>query len=69
MNWTIRLGATPGGTEMIRVALAGYGYWGPKLARNIAQSPHCALAAVCDPSARRLVLARRAHPAVHLTTD
>jgi len=54
---------------MIRVAVVGYGYWGPNVARNVAEVPECGLVAVCDPSVRRLVLARRAHPAAHLTTD
>ena len=54
---------------MIRVAVAGYGYWGPKLARNIAEARECELAAICDPRMGRLVLARQAHPGTHLSTD
>ena len=54
---------------MIRIAVAGYGYWGPKLARNIAEARECELAAICDPLVGRLVLARQAHPGTHLTTD
>ena len=33
---------------MIHVALAGYGYWGPKLARNFNELSGATLAAVCD---------------------
>ena len=54
---------------MIRIAVAGYGYWGPKLARNIAEARECELAAICDPSMARLLLARHAHAGTHLTTD
>jgi predicted dehydrogenase len=54
---------------VIRIAVVGYGYWGPNLSRNIAAARECELAAVCDPSVRRLLLARRDHPATHLTTD
>src|SRR5262245_22926933 len=54
---------------MIRIAVAGYGYWGPKLARNIAGARECELAAICDPRMGRLVLARQAYPGTHLTTE
>src|SRR5262245_56819258 len=54
---------------MIRIAVAGYGYWGPKLARNIAEARECELAAICDPRMGRLVLVRHAHPGTHLTTE
>jgi predicted dehydrogenase len=35
---------------MIGVALIGYGYWGPNLARCIAETAGCRLAAIVDPS-------------------
>src|SRR5215470_3685429 len=54
---------------MIRIAVAGYGYWGPKVARNIAVARECELAAICDLSMSRLVLANRAHAGVHLATE
>ncbi len=54
---------------MIRVAVVGYGYWGPNLTRNFSKAPGCELTAVCDLSVKRLVQARRAHPGAHLTTD
>jgi predicted dehydrogenase len=38
----------------IRVGLAGVGYWGTKLARNIDDAPGCRLAAICDPAEDRL---------------
>lgn len=37
----------------VGVALVGYGYWGPNLARNIAASRSARLVAVCDASAER----------------
>lgn len=37
--------------EGIGVAVIGYGYWGPNLARCIAETPGCRLAAIADPSA------------------
>jgi predicted dehydrogenase len=46
-----------------RLAVAGYGYWGPNLARNIAAHPDAQLVAVCDPNpARRTAAAAQQHP-------
>lgn len=38
---------------MLRIAVGGHGYWGPKLARNVAASSACELAAICDVSPAR----------------
>lgn len=38
----------------IAVGLAGVGYWGSKLARNIDEAGGCRLAALCDPDPERL---------------
>jgi predicted dehydrogenase len=38
----------------ITIGLAGVGYWGTKLARNIDDVPGCRLAAICDPDPARL---------------
>jgi predicted dehydrogenase len=38
----------------IRIGLAGAGYWGSKLARNISDAEGCSLDAVCDPDPLRL---------------
>jgi predicted dehydrogenase len=37
----------------VRVGLAGVGYWGSKLARNIFQADGCELALICDPDSAR----------------
>ena len=37
----------------LRVALIGYGYWGPNLARNFASSSSTELVAICDSSESR----------------
>lgn len=36
--------------DTVRVGVAGLGYWGPNLARNLAAIPGCELAWCCDPS-------------------
>lgn len=47
---------------MIQVALVGYGYWGPNLARCLVASGRARLTAICDGSPERAAAARSAHP-------
>ncbi len=47
---------------MVKVALIGYGYWGPNLARNLHQLQDAKLAACCDPDPSRLALAQAMYP-------
>ena len=54
---------------MIRVAVIGYGYWGPNLARNFAQAGGTELAAIADLSEERLALAAKNHPGVDCSRD
>lgn len=54
---------------MLTIGVIGYGYWGPNLARNIAQHPGAALHVVCDQDATRLAHCRAQYPQVHTTTD
>jgi predicted dehydrogenase len=48
----------------LRIAVLGYGYWGPHIARNISQIPVFSLAAIIDRSSDRLDLASKKHPDV-----
>lgn len=43
-------------------AVVGYGYWGPNLARNIAECPQLSLEALCDLDPATLSLFSRRHP-------
>lgn len=55
---------------MIRVALIGYGYWGPKLAKClIASGRRAELAAICERSSERAAAARTSHPGVAVLDD
>jgi predicted dehydrogenase len=54
---------------MINIGVVGYGYWGPNLVRNFAETPGASLAAVADLDAAKLELVRRRYPAVKTTTD
>jgi predicted dehydrogenase len=47
--------------EPLRVALVGYGYWGPNLARNIEAGSDTELAAICDSSPDARALAGSKH--------
>lgn len=53
----------------IGVALLGYGYWGPNLARNFAENERFRLAAIVDPVPARRRLAARRHPDVRVAAD
>lgn len=54
---------------MIGVAVIGYGYWGPNLARNFAESPGWRLVGVSDLSQRRLAAATVRFPGIDTSTD
>lgn len=62
-------GAVDGRGGAVRVGLAGYGYWGPNLARNVAASERAELAVICEKDEDALARAGRMHPATRLTTD
>jgi predicted dehydrogenase len=53
---------------MIRIGVLGYGYWGPNLVRNFAESAGTAVAAVADLDAKKLELLKRRYPAIRTTT-
>jgi predicted dehydrogenase len=42
---------------MFRIALVGYGYWGPNIARNIEESSIAELSSICDHDGKRLEVA------------
>ncbi len=44
---------------MKNIALIGYGYWGPNVARNIYNNPELNLIAICDKKQERLEKAKR----------
>ena len=53
----------------INVGLIGYGYWGPNLARNLAETPAFEVAAIADARPERLGLAARRHRGVTTFAD
>jgi predicted dehydrogenase len=54
---------------MIGIGVVGYGYWGPNLARCVAETEGCQLAAIADMSPVALAKAGKRHPAARLSTE
>lgn len=54
---------------MLTVCLLGYGYWGPNLARNLAESDAFELTAIADRDPARLALAARRYPLADCRQD
>jgi predicted dehydrogenase len=54
---------------MINVGLIGYGYWGPNLSRNLAETDGIHLAAVADTRPERRAAASRRHPGAVVCGD
>lgn len=54
---------------MINIGIVGYGYWGPNLVRNFAETPGANVAAVADLDTAKLAVVQRRYPAVKVTTD
>lgn len=53
---------------MIRVGILGYGYWGPNLVRNFAETGGATVAAVADLDPKKLELVQRRYPGIKTTT-
>lgn len=51
------------------MALIGYGYWGPKLLRNLLKHPQIKIEYICDLSLDQLKKARLEHRDIKLTRD
>jgi len=54
---------------MIRIGVIGYGYWGPRVARNFHDLNGCELAFICDRRPEVLRRAKQTFPDVHVTSD
>jgi predicted dehydrogenase len=55
--------------EDLRFGIAGWGYWGPKIARNIDSLPHAAVSMVADTDPLRLAALRTSQPGLRATTQ
>src|SRR5262245_1801139 len=54
---------------MINIGVIGYGYWGPNLVRNFAETPGANMAAVADLDPKKLEIVNRRYPAAKTTTN
>src|SRR5438876_4831874 len=52
----------------LRFGVIGWGYWGPKIARNLDSLPHAMVAMIADSDARRLTTLVVNQPWVRTTT-
>jgi predicted dehydrogenase len=57
------------GSDVIRMGVIGYGYWGPNIVRNFLEQERADVVAVCDKSPKSLARMRRAHPDIPVTSD
>ncbi len=53
----------------LRIAVVGYGYWGPNLVRNVIERPELELAALCERDESRAAAFRERVPDVPVRTD
>jgi len=56
-------------SDLMRVGVFGYGYWGPNVVRNLHALENCQVMTICDKNPAALKRANRVYPGVHLTTD
>jgi predicted dehydrogenase len=54
---------------VVRIAVAGFGHWGPNIARNLRLARGAELAAVCDLTPQRRANAEAQHPGTLVTDD
>jgi predicted dehydrogenase len=64
---TLELPARPAAT--IGIGVIGYGYWGPNLVRNFAETPGARVVAVSDLRSQRLAEIHGRYPTITTTTD
>jgi predicted dehydrogenase len=57
------------GQDLVGIAVVGYGYWGPNLVRNFANTNGAQVIAVSDFDSAKLGLAKRRYPSISTTTD
>jgi predicted dehydrogenase len=57
------------GPRALRTALVGYGYWGPNLARNIAERGELELSVLCELDRARAAVFGQCHPGVPVLGD
>jgi predicted dehydrogenase len=57
------------GHDLVGVGVVGYGYWGPNLVRNFANTDEAQVVAVSDLDTAKLAMVKRRYPGIATTTD
>ena len=53
----------------MKIAVIGFGYWGPNLVRNFNSVTDCKVEIVCDFRAERLAVVSKQYPNIKTTSD
>src|SRR5262249_54929836 len=53
----------------MRLAVLGYGYWGPHLVRNFMSHPECTVSVVAAPRPERGAAVRRLYPTIETVAE
>jgi|SRR3989344_722043 len=56
-------------SKIIKIAVVGYGYWGPNLVRNFSENEDVRIVSVCDLDKTKLALVKRKYPKINITTN
>src|SRR5258708_30217289 len=56
-------------SNLVRVGVIGYGYWGPNVVRNLQSLENCQLVTICDKNSDALRRASRVYPGIELTME
>src|SRR5690242_11885864 len=56
-------------SDLIRIGVIGYGYWGPNVVRNFHSQQGSRVVAVCDNSSKALKRVQQLYPSIALTSD
>jgi len=59
----------PEPADVVKVAVVGYGYWGPNLVRNFFEAPGSTVSAVCDLDQGRLAAVCKRYPTIAPVTE
>ena len=56
-------------SDLIRIGVIGYGYWGPNIVRNFHAQQGSRVVAVCDNSSKALKRVQQSYPSMVVTSD
>src|SRR5438552_17097913 len=56
-------------SDLVRVGIFGYGYWGPNVVRNLHALENWQVVIICDKNPAALKRANTVYPGVNMTTD